>query len=121
MLFAQKQSLANNRDGYLGSGLRYLSLFWWRRCLFTSGYKILKYCFANFCNALRELTDNYDLSHSAKASCLVFVISGFHSQLKTQNSVCSARFQYLTSEFIEAPFISTSDRYLEQIQVSFDY
>ena len=39
------------------------------------------------------------------ASCLVSVGSGFHSQLKAQNSVCSVKFQYLVPPFIEAPFI----------------
>ena len=46
--------------------------------------KIHKLCSANICNAHRELTANCNHTSSAKASLVVFVSSGFHSQLKTQ-------------------------------------
>ena len=49
--------------------------------------KMHKRCSANICNAHRELTVNYNHTSSAKASLVVFVSSGFHSQLKAQIKV----------------------------------
>ena len=54
--------------------------------------KMYKRCSANICNAHRELTANYNHTSSAKASLVVFVSSGFHSQLKVQIKVCFTYF-----------------------------
>ena len=66
--------------------------------------KMHKKCSANICNAHRELTANYNHTSSAKASLVVFVSSGFHSQLKSQIKVCFTYFVHFALLIIKHLF-----------------
>ena len=56
----QTQSLADNREMYFDHLFKIHLLIFYKVPFYISYKKMMKYCFANICNALRKLTNNCD-------------------------------------------------------------